>query len=97
MEELGLIKTGNAQITPSGSLYVEKLGDTLHRVEKYRLSLIDGTTRELTFKEYSVISEGITKTNARFTKLRNGELIAISQIKSIKPYKTIVDVRKENL
>ena len=59
MEELGLIKVGNVQITPSGSLYVEKLSDTLHRVKKYRLSLIDGSTRELTFKEYSVISEGI--------------------------------------
>lgn len=97
MEELRLIKTGNVQITPSGSLYVEKLSDTLHRVKKYRLSLIDGSTRELTFKEYSVISEGITKTNAKFTKLRDGELIAISQIRSIKPYEVIVDTRRDNL
>ena len=97
MEELGLIKAGSIEITPSGSRYIEKLSDTLHRVKKYRLTLIDGSTRELTFKEYTVISEGVTKSNAKFMKLHDGELIAVSQIRSIKPYDTIVDTRKEAL
>lgn len=97
MEELGLIKAGNVQVTPTGSLYIEKLSDTLHRVKKYRLSLADGTSRELTFKEYTVISEGVTKTNAKFVKLHDGELIAVSQIRTIKPFEVIVDTRKEQL
>lgn len=95
--ELGLIKRGEAQITPSGALYMEKMADTLHRVKKYRLSLADGSSREITFKEYSVISDGVTKTNAKFVKLHDGELIAVGQIRSIKPYEVIVDTRKESL
>lgn len=97
MDELGLIKAGELQITPTGSLYIERLSDTLHRVKKYRLSLSDGSTRELTFKEYSIISDGVTKSNAKFVKLHDGELIAVSQIRSIKPYEVIVDSRKETL
>lgn len=97
MDELGLIRTGDLQITPTGSLYIEKLADTLHRVKKYRLALADGSNRELTFKEYTVISKGVTETNAKFVKLHDGELIAVSQIRSIKPYDVIVDTRKERL
>lgn len=97
MDELGLIKAGELQITPTGSLYIERLSDTLHRVKKYRLSLSDGSTRELTFKEYTIISDGVTKSNAKFVKLHDGELIAVSQIRSIKPYEVIVDSRKETL
>lgn len=97
MGKLGLIKAGSVEITPTGSLYIEKVADTLHRVKKYRMSLADGSTRELTFKEYTVISEGVTKTNAKFVKLHDGELVAVSQIRSIKPYEVIVDTRKESL
>lgn len=95
--ETGLIKYGSVKLTPSGSLYIEKLADTLHRVTKYRLSLADGTSRELTYKEYCVVSDGLTKTNAKFVKLANGELIAVSLIRSVKPYEVIVDTRKEQL
>ncbi len=98
MGELGLIKVGSVQITPSGSLYVEKLADTLHRVKKYRMTLTDGSSRELTFKEYTVISEGVTRSNGvKFVKLNDGEMIAVGQIRTIKPYEVIVDVRKEEL
>lgn len=97
MEELGLIKLDGAQITQTGSLYIEKLSDTLHRVKKYRMNLADGTARELTYKEYTIISNGVTKGSAKFVKLHDGELIAVSQIRSIKPYEVIVDTRKENL
>lgn len=95
--ETGLIKYGGVQLTPSGSLYMEKLADTLHRVTKYKLSLADGTSRELTYKEYCAVSEGLTKTNAKFVKLASGELIAVSIIRSVKPYEVIVDTRKEQL
>lgn len=95
--ELGLIKADGVELTPSGSLYVEKLADTLHRVRKYRLSLGDGTSRELTYKEYAVITTALTKTNAKFVKLRDGELVAVGLIRSIKPYEVIVDIRKEQL
>lgn len=97
MEELSLIKTGGVQVTPTGSLYMEKLSDTLHRVKKYRMSLLDGTTRDLTFKEYTVISTGVTKGAAKFVKLHDGELIAVSQIRSIKPFEVIIDTRKDTL
>lgn len=97
MDELGLIKAGSVQITPTGFLYVEKVADTLHRVKRYRMALADGSSRELTFKEYTVISKGVTETNAKFVKLHDGELVAVSQIRSIKPYEVIVDTRKESL
>ena len=97
MEETNLIRAGDVQITPTGSLYMEKLSDTLHRVKKYRMSLLDGTTRDLTFKEYTVISAGVTKGTAKFVKLHDGELIAVSQIRSIKPYEVVVDTRKDTL
>lgn len=97
MEELGLVKAGDVQVTPTGSLYMEKLSDTLHRVKKYRMSLLDGTSRELTFKEYTVISAGVTKGTAKFVKLHDGELIAVSQIRSIKPFEVIIDTRKDTL
>lgn len=95
--ETGLIKYNGVQLTPSGSLYMEKLADTLHRVTKYKLSLSDGTSRDLTYKEYRVVSEGLIKTNAKFVKLANDELIAVSIIRSVKPYEVIVDTRKERL
>ena len=95
--ETGLIKYGKVELTPSGSLYMEKLADTLHRVIKYKLSLTDGTSRELTFKEFCAVSDGLTQTNAKFVKLANGELIAVSIIRSVKPYEVIVDTRKERL
>ena len=95
--ELGLIKADGVEITPAGALYVEKLADTLHRVKKYRMNLADSTTRELTYKEYIVISKGVTNGAAKFVKLHDGELIAVSQIRSIKPYEVIIDTRKESL
>lgn len=98
MGELGLIKAGDVQITPTGSLYMEQLADTLHRVRKYRLSLADGSSRELTFKEYTMISGGLMQISAaKFVKLHDGEMIAVGQIRSIKPYEVIVDTRKEQL
>lgn len=97
MEELGLIKAAGVEITPAGSLYLERLSDTLHKVKKYRMNLADGTIRELTYKEYMVISAGVVKGTAKFVKLHDGELIATHQIRSIKPYEVIIDSRKEAL
>lgn len=96
--ELGLITTNNGlQVTPQGALYGEKLADTLHRVTKYRMTLLDGSQRTLTYKEYMVFGDRLSDESVRFLKLHDGEIIAVGQIRSIKPYEVIVDTRKENL
>lgn len=97
--ELGLIKRGEAQITPSGALYMEKMADTLHRVRKYQMNLIGGGTKELTYEQYEAISQVLMGLNgsSKFIKFKDGEMISSSQITSIKPYEVIVDTRKESL
>lgn len=97
--ELGLIKHGEAQITPSGALYMEKMADTLHRVRKYRMNLIGGGTKELTHEQYEAISQVLMGLDgsSKFIKFKDGEMISSSQITSIKPYEVIVDTRKESL
>lgn len=97
--ELGLIKRGGAQITPSGSLYLEKMADTLHRVRRYRMRLINGEEKELSHEQYEAISDALMKlsSGSRFFKFKDGSMISSSQIVSIKPYEVIVDTRKESL
>lgn len=95
--ELGLIKVGDANITPSGSLYHEKLAETLHRVTKYHMNLIDGSERVLTYKEYRLFNLTIQDPQKRFIQLHTGELIAVNQVRNVKPVVTIVDTRKEEL
>lgn len=97
--ELGLVKSGEAQITPSGALYIEKMADTLHRVRKYRMNLIGGDTKELTHEQYEAISQVLMNLNgeSKFIKFKDGEMISSGQITSIKPYEVIVDTRKEPL
>ena len=97
--ELGLIKCGEAQITPSGALYLEKMADTLHRVRRYRMRLINGEEKELSHDQYEAISDALMKlgNSSRFFKFKDGSMISSGQIVSIKPYEVIVDVRKERL
>ena len=97
--ELGLIRKGNVQLTPAGSLYLEQVSDTLHRVKKYQMKLIGGEVRELTHEQYEAISNALSELNggSRFFKFKSGEVISSSQIASIKPYETIVDTRKADL
>lgn len=97
--ELGLIKRGDVQVTPTGSVYLEKVSDTLHRVKKYQMKLLGGETKELTHEQYEAISAALAELNggSRFFKFKNGEVISSSQIASIRPYETIVDTRKEDL
>lgn len=97
--ENGLIKKGEVELTPNGSLYIEKLSDTLHRVKKYRMKLIGGETKELTYEQYESIIGVLDSLNgsSRFIKFKDGEIISSSQITSIKPYEVIIDTRKEVL
>lgn len=97
--ELGLVKRGEVQITPTGGMYLEKLADTLHRVRKYRMYLIGGDTKELTHEQYEAISKALMEMNggSRFIRFKDGEMISSSQITSIRPYEVIVDTRKETL
>lgn len=95
--ELGLIKVGDISITPQGSLYLERLSDTLHRVTRYHMNLIDGSERVLTYKEYKLFNLTIQDPNKRFIQLHAGELIAVNQVRNVKPITSIVDTRKEEL
>lgn len=86
------------QITPLGNLYVEKVSDTLHRVKKFEINFIGGTSREVSYPEYERISQAITSPNApRFIKFKNGDFIAVNQIVNIKAKETIVDTRREDM
>lgn len=88
---------GNAQITPTGSLYIEKVSDTLHRVKKYKVDFYDGTSKAITHDQYEALVKRLEQSDTRFIRFKDGEVIAISQIKKIFPYEVIVDTRKENL
>lgn len=95
-----LIPYEGKQVTPLGSLYVEKVSDTLHRVKKYEINLIGGGKREITYPEYAAISKAITGASEsipRFIKFKDGDFIAVNQIVSIKTKETIIDTRKEDL
>lgn len=86
------------QITPKGNLYVDKVSDTLHRVKKFELRFIGGTSREVTYPEYDAISKAITSQNApKFIKFKNGDFIAVNQIATIKSKEIIVDTRREDM
>ena len=96
--ELGLVKRGEVQLTPSGSLYIEKLSDTLHRVKRYKISFIGGETKEITHEQYSNIQDVLFgATDRKYIKFKDGQIVAINQIASIKPYEVIVDTSKEVL
>lgn len=97
--ELGLVKKGEAEITPTGALYLEQMADTLHRVRKYRMKLIGGDIKELTHAQYESVTNALVSLNggSKFFRFNDGEIISSSQIVSIKPYEVIVDTRKETL
>lgn len=99
MAELGLVKHGESQVTPTGALYLEQMADTLHRVRKYKMKLIGGDTKELTHSQYEAITNTLVSLNggSKFFKFNDGEIISSSQIVSIKPYEVIVDTRRDNL
>lgn len=97
--ELGLVKRGDVQLTPTGSVYIEQVSDTLHRVKKYQMKLLGGEVKDLTHEQYEAISNALAELNggSRFFKFKSGEVISSSQIASIRPYETIIDTRKEDL
>ena len=93
-----LVPYEDKQITQLGNLYVEKVSDTLHRVKKFEINFIGGTSREVTYPEYDAISKAITSPNApRFIKFKNGDFIAVNQIVNIKTKESIVDTRREDM
>lgn len=93
--ELGLIKRGEVQITPNGALYIGKLSDTLHLVKQYRMKLIGGDIKELTHEQYESIMQVISS-GSKFIKFKDGDVVSVGQIASIKPYEVIIDTRKDN-
>ena len=97
--ELGLIKRGEVQVTPAGSMYLEKCADTLHRVRRYKMKLIGGEVKDITYEQYESITKALMELNggSRFFKFKDGSMISSSQIATIKPYEVIVDTRKEQL
>lgn len=95
--ELGLTLVGDKQITQSGFLYEQKLGETLHRITRYRVNFMDKSSKELTYKQYENILAVLAKGEQKFIKFADGEMYAVNQIVSVVPYKTIVDTRKDNL
>lgn len=95
-----LIPYNGHQVTPLGNLYVEKVSDTLHRVKRYEINLMGGGKREITYQEYSAISDAITGRNdeiPKFIKFKDGDFIAVNQIVNIKANETIIDTRREDL
>lgn len=94
-----LIPYGDKQITPLGNLFVEKHADSLYRIKKHRINFIDGSTKEITYKQYEKLSVILTSANIpRFVQFdSDGEVIATAQIASVKPYETIVNTAREDM
>lgn len=93
-----LVPYEDKQITALGNLHVAQVSDTLHRVKKFKVNLIGGTSREVTYPEYDHIAKAITSSNApRFIKFKNGDFIAVNQIVSIKADEVIIDTRREEM
>ncbi len=98
MSDLGLIRVGDNQITPTGALYIEQLAGTLHRVKKYRVNFMDKTSRELSHKEYLNLTKALMeRPDMKFVRFSDGSVVSTNQIVGIKPYEVIVDTRKEDL
>lgn len=94
-----LIPYEGKKLTPLGNLYIEKVSDTLHRVKRFKVNFIGGTSKEITYKQYEAISNAITSPNApKFIKFKdNGDVIAVNQIANIKAEETIIDTRREDM
>lgn len=94
-----LIPYNGKQITPLGSLFLEKHGDTLYRVRKYKINFLDKTSKEITYQQYERLSAVLQSPNIpRFVQFdSDGEVIATAQIAGVKPYEVIVDTRREDL
>ncbi len=96
--ELGLVRRGEVQLTPSGALYIERLSDTLHRIKRYKISFIGGETKDITHEQYVNIQELLfSGSDTKYIKFQDGQIVAVNQIASIKPYETIIDTSKEVL
>lgn len=93
-----LVAYKDKQITQLGNLHIEQICDTLHRVKKFTINFIGGTSREVTYPEYDVISKAITSPNApKFIKFKNGDFIAVNQIANISTREVIVNTMRENM
>lgn len=94
-----LIPFNGAQVTPLGNLYVEKISDTLHRVKKYKINYIGGTSQEISYKTFVGLTKVLASPNPpRFIQFEEtSDLVATNQIASVRSYETIVDTRRENM
>lgn len=93
-----LIPYKDKQITQLGNLYIERINDTLHRVRKYKINFIGGTSKQITYEQYEKILDVITRVDApKFLKFKSGDIVAVSQIASIKTEDVVVDTRREDM
>lgn len=94
-----LIPYEDKQLTPQGNLYIAKVNDTLHRVKKFRVEFIGGTSREITYQQYEAISNMLLGSDApKFIRFKdNGDIVATNRIASVKADEMIIDTRREDL
>lgn len=94
-----LIPINDKQMTPLGYEYVEQVSDTLHRVKKYKINYIGGSSQEITYKQFCNLSRVLGGANPpKFIQFENtDDIVATNQIASIKAYETIVDTRREDM
>lgn len=87
------------QVTPLGNLYIEKVSDTLHRVKKFKVNYIGGTSQEISYKTYVGLSKALGQPNPpKFIQFsETGDLVATNQIASIKTYDALIDTRREDM
>ena len=94
-----LIPYEGKQITPLGNLYIKQESETLHRVKKFRINFIGGTSKEITYQQYDSISKALISPNApKLIRFKDsGDVIATNQIANIKAEETIIDTRREDM
>ncbi len=94
-----LIPYNGHQMTALGNLYVEKVSDTLHRVKKFKINYIGGTSQEISYKTFVNLTKVLASPNMpKFIQFaETDDIVATNQIVSVKSYETIVDTRREEL
>lgn len=96
MNELQLYKDGEVKLTNKGDLYIEHIQGSLHRITEYQCELIDGSVMQFSWKEYQLLLRVMQgTTTARFLKLQDGTILAVNQIRRVKPVTKIIDTNKD--
>lgn len=84
-------------IEDNGDLVVEQYNENHQRIKRCYLYVFgEKEPKDISWKEYQLIDNAISK-EAKFTKLQDGTIIAISRIQKLEPYEKTVMTEQAKL